>query len=100
MASRFTWRDSKAARNLRKHHVSFEEATDVFYDEGRVELFDEEHSEDQGRYSIIGFSNKARLLFVSYVPMPGDKSTSSMRGLQKPNMSNFMKNTIDKTNTN
>ena len=65
MVSRFTWRDSKAARNLRKHHVSFEEATDVFYDEGRVELFDEEHSEDQGRYSIIGFSNKARLLFVS-----------------------------------
>jgi len=73
MASRFTWRDSKAARNLRKHHVSFEEATDVFYDEGRVELFDEEHSEDQGRYSIIGFSNKPRLLFVSYVPMPGDR---------------------------
>ena len=38
-----------------------------------VELFDEEHSEDQGRYSIIGFSNKARLLFVSYVPMPRDR---------------------------
>jgi uncharacterized DUF497 family protein len=58
---------------IQKHHVGFEEATDVFYDERRVELFDEEHSEDQGRYSIIGFSNKARLLFVSYVPMPGDR---------------------------
>jgi len=28
-------------------------------------FFDEEHSENQGRYSVIGFSNKARLLFVS-----------------------------------
>src|SRR5439155_1700328 len=101
MASRFTWRDSKAARNLRKHHVSFEEATDVFYDEGRVELFDEKSilkTRDPIRSSV---SLTERVCYLSRMYLcPATESTSSMRGLQKPNTSNFMKNTIDKTTTN
>ena len=68
MARRFTWDPKKALRNLKDRGVSFEEAIGTFQDEGRVEQFDEGHSEDEARYSVIGFSIKGRLLFVSYTP--------------------------------
>ena len=68
----FTWDDDKAERNLESHGVSFDEAADVFYDSNRVELFDEGHSEDEGRYVIIGFSAGGRLLFVSFKPLEND----------------------------
>lgn len=48
--------------------MTFEEATDVFYDAARVEYFDDGHSEDEGRYGVIGFSLKGRLLIVSFTP--------------------------------
>lgn len=35
---RFAWDDAKAAANLRRHGVSFEEARTVFYDEFAVQL--------------------------------------------------------------
>ncbi len=65
----FTWDDDKAQQNIRNHGVSFDEATDVFYDPDRVELFDEGHSEDEARYVVLGFSRKGRLLFVSFTPI-------------------------------
>jgi uncharacterized protein len=68
----FTWDDEKADRNLESHGVSFDEAADVFYDSNRVELFDEGHSEDEGRYVIIGSSATGRLLFVSFKPLDND----------------------------
>lgn len=48
--------------------MTFEEATDVFYDPARVEYFDDGHSEGEGRYGVIGFSRKGRLLIVSFTP--------------------------------
>ena len=56
----------KADRNLRDHGVGFEEATTAFNDQNRVEGFDEGHSEDEARHSVIGFSSKGRLLFVAF----------------------------------
>ncbi len=64
----FEWDDDKAAENLRKHGVSFEEAVTVFADSRRIETFDEEHSGTEDRYLAIGMSNKARLLVVGYTP--------------------------------
>lgn len=68
----FTWDDDKADRNLKDHGVSFDEAADTFYDPNRVELFDEGHSEDEGRYIVLGFSGKGRFLFVSFTPIGND----------------------------
>jgi uncharacterized protein len=62
VAARFTWDPTKAARNLRDHGVSFDEANSAFQDDGRVEQFDEGHSEDEARHSVIGFSSKGHLL--------------------------------------
>jgi len=62
----FEWNENKAASNLSKHEVSFEEAKTVFDDPLYVEFYDPDHSEDEERYLIVGESNRGRLLIVSY----------------------------------
>lgn len=62
---RFGWNPDKAARNLAKHGVSFEEASKVFDDDNAAVRVDEEHSLYEERYNIIGSSGE-RLLFVVY----------------------------------
>jgi len=62
----FEWDEDKAAENLAKHGVSFDEAAETFADDGAVEYFDPAHStEDEKRYARVAFSS-ARLLFVVY----------------------------------
>ena len=62
----FEWDKNKAASNLSKHGVSFEEAETVFDDPLLIDFYDPDHSEDEARYLIIGASNRRRLLIVSY----------------------------------
>jgi uncharacterized DUF497 family protein len=62
----FEWDEDKAAENLEKHSVSFDEAAETFADDRAVEYFDPAHStEDEKRYARVAFSS-ARLLFVVY----------------------------------
>lgn len=63
---KFEWDDNKAASNLSKHNVSFEEAKSVFADPLYVDFYDPDHSEDEERFLIVGESNRRRLLIVSY----------------------------------
>ena len=60
------WDDEKAAINLEKHGVSFEEAATVFDDPLYVDFYDPDHSTEEHRYLIVGMSTKGRLLIVSY----------------------------------
>lgn len=62
----FDWDSTKAATNLKKHGVSFEEAQSVFYDEFAVQFFDEDHSSDEERFLLLGMSTGARLLLVCH----------------------------------
>ncbi len=62
----FEWDKEKAAGNLKKHGVSFEEAETVWNDYFYVDLFDDEHSIEENRFLIIGESEGKRLLIVSY----------------------------------
>jgi uncharacterized DUF497 family protein len=62
----FSWDKHKAAQNARKHHVSFEEATTVFFDENATEFFDPDHSGDEDRFLMLGISSRMRLLVVHY----------------------------------
>ena len=68
---RFEWDDEKAVANLKKHGVSFGEATEVFYDPNALEGEDAEHLFDEARFFIIGYSFK-RMLFVVFVERSGD----------------------------
>ena len=64
----FEWDENKNAANKKKHHVSFEEAETVFYDDNAVIIYDTEHSQWEGeeRFLILGFSAMARLLIVCH----------------------------------
>lgn len=62
----FEWDSDKAATNLKKHNVSFEEAKTVFYDEFAVQFFDDEHSDGEDRFLMLGVSSVAKLLIVSH----------------------------------
>lgn len=67
MGLRFEWDRRKAATNLRKHSVSFDEASTVFSD-SLAKIFDDEaHSAVEDREIIIGHSITGRLLLVSFV---------------------------------
>ena len=62
----FEWDPPKAAANLKKHQISFDEAKSVFYDEFAVQFFDEEHSSDEERFLMLGMSSGAKLLIVCH----------------------------------
>ena len=66
MSMEFEWDRNKAAANLSKHGVSFDEAKTVFDDPLYVDFYDPDHSYDEHRYIIIGQSQPGRLLIVSY----------------------------------
>jgi uncharacterized DUF497 family protein len=68
---RFEWDDAKAAANLRKHGVSFDEAADVFADPSLVENEDASHSYGEARFAVIGYS-ASRLLLVVFTERNGD----------------------------
>jgi uncharacterized DUF497 family protein len=63
---RFDWDESKAAENVRKHGVSFEEAQTVFYDEHALEIDDPDDSKDEDRFLMVGLSSNLRVLTVCH----------------------------------
>ena len=62
----FDWDKKKAASNLAKHKVSFEEAATVFADPLSDTFDDPDHSAGELRFLIIGHSEKGTLLFISH----------------------------------
>ena len=68
---RFEWDDAKAAANLRKHRVGFDEAAEVFDDPNAFDDYDPAHSDEEARFVIIGLSSR-RLLYVVYAERAGD----------------------------
>jgi uncharacterized protein len=67
LALEFEWDPQKAAANLAKHKVSFEEAATVFGDPlGRI-VADPRHSSVEERFVLLGLSQDHRLLAVMYV---------------------------------
>ena len=71
MPYRFEWDSRKAATNIRKHGVSFDEASTVFNDPLAVIFDDEAHSTAEIRELIIGHSIAGRLLLVAFAERPG-----------------------------
>ena len=67
----FEWDQDKAARNLTKHKVSFNEAATVFGDLLSMTYPDPEHSVDEDRYVTIGMSGRDRVLIISYTDRDG-----------------------------
>jgi uncharacterized DUF497 family protein len=62
----FDWSEAKNQANIRKHGVSFEEAKSVFFDESALLIADPDHSDNEERFVLLGFSAKLRLLLVCH----------------------------------
>jgi uncharacterized DUF497 family protein len=84
----FEWDEEKAKANLKKHRVSFEEATTVFLDPFSMTIPDPDPSVNELRYVDIGSSDKCRVLVVVYTERGATirmiscrKATSSERTL-------------------
>lgn len=63
---RFEWDPGKAASNLRKHGVSFEDAMTAFADERARLINDPDHSADEERFLLLGLSSSLRMLVVAH----------------------------------
>ncbi len=61
---KFEWDDHKAASNVLKHGVSFDEAVSVFADSMALTFADTDHAEVEERSRTYAISNKVRLLVV------------------------------------
>lgn len=62
----FDWNDRKAEANLRKHGVSFVEASTVFEDDAALFMADPDHSQSEDRFLILGASVRSRILIVAH----------------------------------
>jgi uncharacterized protein len=69
----FEWDDGKAASNVAKHGIGFDEAATALLDPLALTVFDTTHSALEDRWLTIGFSQALRLLLV--VSTERDEST-------------------------
>ena len=67
MGLTFEWDERKAASNLRKHGVSFEEAASAFGDPLSLTIPDPDHSEDEQRWVLLGMTERHRLVVVAHI---------------------------------
>jgi uncharacterized DUF497 family protein len=60
----FQWDEKKNHINQQKHDISFEEAQSVFFDDYAIQFWDENHSQEEERFLLLGISSKMRVLIV------------------------------------
>ena len=75
MALRFEWDPDKARRNLRKHRLSFEEATTAFEDDRSLTTPDPAHSVGEERFLLLGRTSRGRIAVVAFTERSGDIDT-------------------------
>jgi len=79
----FEWDSQKAAANVRKHGVTFDEAAAVFLDELAVSGTDPDHSVGEARYITFGTSSLGKLLTVSHTHPAGALRIISARRMPR-----------------
>jgi uncharacterized protein len=90
----FEWDQSKAASNVKKHGVSFEEAKTVF-DNPLAAIFDDEaHSVGEQREIIIGHSQRNRLLLIAFTERSGNVRIISARLATRQEREDYEQNAL------
>ena len=72
---RFEWDESKNRANMRKHGVDFRDAAYAFADPYALNIPDDEHSEAEERWVLLGMDASQRLLLVVHT----DRSQNTIR---------------------
>ena len=75
----FEWDPAKAAANLARHGVSFEQAMAVFADRLALSVLDPMVPTDEGRWITIGAAGPAGLLLVVHTHSEVDAMTTIVR---------------------
>jgi len=88
----FEWDPQKAKSNLKKHGVSFEEASTAFQDILSLTIDDPLHSIDEERVVLIGMSNKNRLLVVVHAEREDNIRIISARKATKEERESYESN--------
>jgi len=60
----FDWDAKKAQINLKKHKITFENATDIFRDPLALSIYDELHSNDEARWITMGTTKSGTIIVV------------------------------------
>jgi hypothetical protein len=89
---KFEWDPKKAASNLAKHRVAFEEALTVFADPLARIFDDEDHSGKEEREIIIGHSATQRLLLVCFAAQQESIRIFSVRKVTKQERRDYEEN--------
>ena len=63
---RFEWNTVKETKNIRKHGVTFEQASYVFADPFALNRYDDEHSDTEERWIMLGKSINQVVLVVAH----------------------------------
>lgn len=92
MSVGFEWDKSKATLNLRKHRLSFDEATTVFDDTLAVIFDDLNHSSSEHREIIVGHSINNRLVLVCFSERTGIIRIFSARPLTRSERKDYEEN--------
>lgn len=79
----FEWDLKKAKTNLRKHSVSFEEASTAFKDTLSITIEDPLHSDDEKRLILMGISYKNRVLVIVHAEKENNIRIISARKASK-----------------
>nr|VFJ66670.1 MAG: hypothetical protein BECKFW1821C_GA0114237_101048 [Candidatus Kentron sp. FW] len=79
MRPEFEWDKGKAAKNIEKHGIAFDEAKSIFKDPGFITVVDEEHSIGEERYISIGLSENGKLLLLAHTEREGRIRIISVR---------------------
>lgn len=77
------WDAKKAASNLRKHSVSFEEAGTVFGDPMALTFDDPDHSKGEMHFLTFGVTRTSKFVIVSYAERQGVTRIISARKMSK-----------------
>jgi uncharacterized DUF497 family protein len=75
----FEWDDVKADANLRKHGITFELASTVFFDPNLLTVADLEHSATEDRWFSVGIAGNGVLLSVVYLWSDSDPAGIKIR---------------------
>jgi len=80
---KFEWDNQKAAKNLKKHGISFQEAASVFGDPLAITFNDPDHSTDEDRLLTFGTTRTRKMIIVSHTERNGSTRIISARLMQK-----------------
>ncbi len=61
---KFEWDKKKENTNIKKHGITFEQASYVFADPFALNRYDDEHSDDENRWVLLGKSLDQTILLV------------------------------------